>query len=125
MNTSSNEARSLLLQTDVPIKVTHRVRSTGTSALYATKADGTLFGREGGGVVYVNNAKRMDVLDARNVLLAEFDAELRGYNETLKRSTKEMIEEDLADIPGPLQISSRYIFFRMGNGTQFHEGTGY
>jgi len=101
VNKSSNEARSLLLTTDVPLKVTHRVRSTGTSALYAAKADGPLFGREGSGVVYVNHAKRMDVLDARNALLAELDAELRVYNENLKRSTKEKIEEDLAAILGP------------------------
>ncbi|RQD84648.1 hypothetical protein D5R95_05680 [Methanosalsum natronophilum] len=77
MNKGSNQAQSLLLQTDVPTKVTNRVRSTGTSSLYATRAQGTLFGREDAGVVYVNHTKRMEVIDARNAMLAELDAELQ------------------------------------------------
>jgi len=96
----SNLAQSLLLQTDVPTKVTNRVRSTGTSSLYATRAKGTLFGREDAGVVYVNHTKRMEAIDSRNAMLAELDAELQAFKENCKGRTKEEVEESIAGILG-------------------------
>jgi transposase len=100
VNKGSNQAQSLLLQTEVPTKVTNRVRSTGTSSLYATRAQGTLFGRGDAGVVYVNHAKRMEAIDARNAMLTELDAELQVFNEHLNRATKEEVKEGIAAILG-------------------------
>jgi hypothetical protein len=96
----SNQAQSLLLQTEVPTKVTNQVRTTGTSSLYATRAQGTLFGRGDAGVVYVNHAKRMEAIDARNAMLTELDAELQVFNEHLNRATKEEVKEGIAAILG-------------------------
>ena len=100
LSKNSNEAQSLLLQTEVPTKVTHRVKTTDTSSLYATRAQGTLFGRENAGVVYVNHAKRGETIDARNAILAELDAELQVFSENLKRATKAEVEEGVAAILG-------------------------
>lgn len=94
----STEAQSLLLQTEVPPKVTHRVRTTDTSSLYATRAQGTLCGREDAGVVYVNHAKKREAIDARNTILAELDAELQAFRENLNHVAE--VEEGVAAILG-------------------------
>mgnify|MGYP001766878615 FL=1 len=72
----SDEAISLIRQTEVTLHVTNRVKSTKKSAIYATRANGRLFGRDNAGVVYVNIAKQMETFDTRNALLMEIDEDL-------------------------------------------------
>lgn len=100
VNKGSNEAKSLLTNTAVPTKVTNRVRATGTSTLYAARADGVLFGKENTGVVYINHAKRMDAIDARNAMLAELDDELSLFNEELGGETEEEVMKSVDAILG-------------------------
>jgi transposase len=100
VNKGSNEAKSLLTNTAVPTRVTNRVRSTGTSTLYAARAEGMLFGKENTGVVYINHAKRRDAIDARNTMLAELDDELSLFNEDLEGSTEEEVMKSVDDILG-------------------------
>jgi transposase len=100
VNKGSNEAKSLLTNTAVPTRVTNRVRSTGTSTLYAARAEGMLLGKENTGVVYINHAKRRDAIDARNTMLAELDDELSLFNEDLEGSTEEEVMKSVDDILG-------------------------
>jgi hypothetical protein len=67
----SDEAKEILECTNVLTTVTNRVRTTGSSVLYAKRGNGLLFGKQNAGVVYLNLAKRTDMIDARNELLLE------------------------------------------------------
>lgn len=92
---------SLVKDTDVPLSISNRVKSTEKSALYAIRAVGELFGRQNAGIVYINLKKRSELIDARNELLTDIGDELnllRGNpdqkNETdMKTKISEIIGE--------------------------------
>lgn len=96
----SDEVNSLLENTDVPTSVVNRVKSTGNSALYATRAEGELFGRTNAGIVYVNLVKRMGLIDARNELLATIGEDLDLLKMRSKGSKPKEIEKEVAEIIG-------------------------
>jgi len=96
----SEEAISLLRETEVPLSVVNRVKSTENSALYASRAAGELFGKEKAGVVYINMVKRMGLTDARNELLAAIGEDLDLFRENLKILKKEEMETEIAEIIG-------------------------
>jgi len=99
----SDEAISMIRETDVSACVTNRVKSTKKSALYATRATGNLFGRENAGVVYVNMAKRMETIDARNEQLMEIDTDLSELNDNLEGLKKPDIVLKISEIAGEYQ----------------------
>lgn len=96
----SDEAISLIRQTEVTLHVTNRVKSTKKSAIYATRANGRLFGRDNAGVVYVNIAKQMETFDTRNALLMEIDEDLTELCDNLAGLKKQEIESKIAEIAG-------------------------
>jgi len=97
---SSDDVISMIRETDVSAHFSNRVKSTNKSALYAKRAAGKLFGRENAGVVYVNMAKRMETIDARNELAMEIDGELLELSENLEGLKKSDIELKISDIVG-------------------------
>ncbi len=99
----SDEAISMVQKTDVTQRVTNRVKSTKKSAIYASRAHGNLFGRENAGVVYVNIAKRMETIDARNELLMDINGDLSELNDNLVGLKKPDIELKISEITGEYQ----------------------
>jgi hypothetical protein len=68
--------------------------------MYASRAEGELFGKEKAGVVYINMVKRMGLTDARNELLAAIGEDLDQFRENLKILKIEEIETKIAEIIG-------------------------
>lgn len=97
---SSNEAKKILEDTNVQTTVTNRVKTTGSSALYAKRSDETIFGRQNAGVVYVNLAKRMEMIDARNELLAETGFFLEYLKEEQEKFSESNLKSKIDEITG-------------------------
>lgn len=96
----SDEAKGILEDTNVLTTVTNRVRTTGSSALYAKRGGGSLFGKQNAGVVYVNLAKRTDIIDARNELLVEIGYFLDNLMEGCEGLSESKIKTKIEEIVG-------------------------
>ncbi|MCX6693166.1 MAG: hypothetical protein NT074_01230, partial [Methanomicrobiales archaeon] len=96
----SEEAHSRLIETEVPINVVNRVKSTENSALYASRAKGELFGKMNAGIVYMNLVKRMGIIDARYELLATIGGNLDHLKKGISGLKKKEIENKVAEIIG-------------------------
>ena len=110
----SDEAKMILGSTNVLTTVTNRVRSTGSSALYVKRGDGLLFGKQNAGVVYLNLAKRTEMIDARNEQLLEI-----GYfldNIVKKQSESEFkLKSEIEEIIGDYTEFFKIDLIKTGN----------
>ena len=98
--TVSNEAISLVEATEVPISVSNLIKSSEKSALYATRAEGELFGRQNAGVVYVNLSKRLGLSDARNKFLKDIGDDLDLLTNDLGGLHEKKINEKISELVG-------------------------
>ena len=96
----SDDALTLLKETEVQVNVVNRVKSTGNSALYASRAEGELFGRIDAGIVYINMEKRMNMIDSRNELLTTIGEDLNQLKEDLTKLQNKEMEDKVAEIIG-------------------------
>ena len=96
----SGDALTLLKETEVQINVVNRVKSTGDSALYASRAIGELFGRMNAGIVYINMVKRMNMIDSRNELLTSIGEDLNQLKDGLTKLKNKDMEDKVAEIIG-------------------------
>ena len=94
------EVGALIRETDVPMGVPNRVKSTEKSALYATRAIGELYGRQNAGVVYINLSKRMELIDARNELLADLSDELDALRDNPDTLNEMRMKTKISEIIG-------------------------
>ena len=121
----SEEAITLLRETEVPLSAKNRVKSTGNSALYASRAEGELFGKERAGVVYINMVKRMGLTDARNELLGEIGECLDKLRENHNGLKKDEIESEFAKITGEYSgffiLNQRQMGSKMSFDWEFNE----
>ncbi len=97
---SSDDALKILEDTNVHTTVTNRVRTTGSSALYAKRGDGLLFGKQNAGVVYVNLAKRTEFIDARNEALGEIGHDLDNLKEENVQLSESKLKSKVDEIIG-------------------------
>ena len=121
----SEEAITLLRETEVPLSAKNRVKSTGNSALYASRAEGELFGKERAGVVYINMVKRMGLTDARNELLGEIGECLDQLRENRNGLKKDEMEIEFAKITGEYSgffiLNQRQMGSKMSFDWEFNE----
>jgi len=96
----SKEAISLIEATDVPISISNLVKSTEKSALYATRAESELFGRQNAGVVYVNLSKRLALNDARNKFLKDIGDDLDLLTNDLGGLDEKKINGKISEVVG-------------------------
>ena len=111
----SDEAKKILEDTNVLTTVSNRVRTTGSSALYAKRGNGLLFGKQNAGVVYMNLAKRTEMIDARNELLVEIGYFLDNLKEEPGESSESKLKSKIEEIIGDYVEFFKIDIIKTGN----------
>lgn len=97
---TSNDARSLIRSTEVPVFPDNLVKSTPKGDLYAVKVNGNLYGKARDAVVYKNLQRASRDLTRRNEMLRAFMVDLEKARPNLENLNDEEIYGKIAELAG-------------------------
>jgi hypothetical protein len=97
---TSNEAKGIISETEIPIGPDSLVRSSQAGHIYATKTRNELFGRERSAIVYVNRERSARDADARNEALSVIGRSLDDLSQTGKSWSEKRLHDQIKGIVG-------------------------